>query len=158
VLLGYLLIPGMGNRFGSVKAASDRKVLSLDLPALQGGQWSLAQQRGNVVLVNFWATWCPPCRMETPGLVSISNRYAGKGLTVVGVAMDDDPLRVVPPFVSRYGIPYPILLPGGSSSSIDSLPTSLLIDRNGRVARTYSGAVDEQTLAHDIDQLLSENS
>jgi thiol-disulfide isomerase/thioredoxin len=158
LLLGYLLIPGAETRFGNVKAASDRKTFSLDLPALQGGQWSLAQQRGNVVLVNFWATWCPPCRMETPGLVKISKRYAGKGLTVVGVAMDDDPVRAVTPFVSRYGIPYPILLPAGSASSIDSLPTSLLIDRNGRVARTYYGAVDEQTLAHDIDDLLSENS
>jgi cytochrome c biogenesis protein CcmG/thiol:disulfide interchange protein DsbE len=78
----------------------------------------------------------------------------------VGVAMDDDPQRDVPPFVSRFGIPYPILLPASSplASSIDSLPTSLLIDRDGRVARTYLGAVDEQTLTHDIDQLLAERS
>jgi len=161
VVLGYVLSPGLATKFGKVEEASSRKTLALELPALQGGQWSLAQERGNVVLVNFWATWCPPCRMETPGLVNISKRYAARGLKVVGVAMDEDPAREVPPFVSHFGVPYPILLPGENStlaSSIESLPTSLLIDRDGRIARTYLGAVDEQTLAHDIDQLLSERS
>jgi thiol-disulfide isomerase/thioredoxin len=161
LLLGYLIFPGSLSSFGKLSDSSGRKTLALDLPALKGGQWSLSEQRGKVVLVNFWATWCPPCRMETPGLVSIAKRYAGQGVEVVGISMDDAPLRAVPPFVSQYGIPYPILLPSASSpfsTSIESLPTSLLIDRNGRVARTYYGMVDERMLAHDIDQLLSERS
>ncbi len=161
LLLGYLLFPGSVSSFGNLNRTADRKTLALDLPVLQGGQWSLSQQRGKIVLVNFWATWCPPCRMETPGLVSIAKRYAGQGVEVVGIAMDDTPSRVVPPFVSQFGIPYPILLPSASApltTSIESLPTSLLIDRNGRVARTYYGMVDERLLAHDIDQLLSERT
>ena len=161
ILLGYLIFPGSAGSFGKLNDSSGRKTLALDLPVLQGGQWSLSEQRGRIVLVNFWATWCPPCRMETPGLVSIAKRYAGQGVEVVGIAMDDTPLRDVPPFVSRFGIPYPILLPAASSplsTSIENLPTSLLIDRNGRVARTYYGMVDERLLAHDIDQLLAERS
>jgi len=161
ILLGYLLFPGSASSFGRLNNAGDRKMLSLDLPVLEGGQWSLSEQHGKIVLVNFWATWCPPCRMETPGLVNIAKRYAQEGVEVVGITMDDAPLRDVPPFVSQFGIPYAILLPSATSpltSSIESLPTSLLIDRNGRVARTYYGAVDERLLAHDIDQLLSERS
>ena len=161
ILLGYLIFPGSLSSFGTLNNAAGRKTLALDLPALKGGQWSLSEQRGKVVLVNFWATWCPPCRMETPGLVNIAKRYAQQGVEVVGIAMDDNPLRAVPPFVSQFGISYPILLPSASSpfsTSIENLPTSLLIDRNGRVARTYYGMVDERILAHDIDQLLSEPS
>jgi cytochrome c biogenesis protein CcmG, thiol:disulfide interchange protein DsbE len=161
ILLGYLIFPGSVASFGNLNNASDRKTLALDLPVLQGGQWSLSEQRGKVVLVKFWATWCPPCRMETPGIVSIAKRYAGQGVEVVGISMDDAPLRAVPPFVSQFGIPYPILLPAASSpfsTSIENLPTSLLIDRKGRVARTYYGMVDERMLAHDIEQLLSERS
>ncbi len=161
ILLGYLIFPGSVGSFGKLNDSSGRKTLALDLPALKGGQWSLSEQRGKIVLVNFWATWCPPCRAETPGLVSIAKQYAGRGVEVVGIAMDDSPLRAVPPFVSQFGIPYPILLPSASSpfsTSIENLPTSLLIDRNGRVARTYYGMVDERLLAHDIDQLLLERS
>jgi len=161
ILLGYLIFPSSAGSYGKLNDTNGRKTLALDLPVLQGGQWSLSEQRGKIVLVNFWATWCPPCRMETPGLVSIAKRYAGQGVEVVGIAMDDTPLRDVPPFVSRFGIPYPILLPAASSplsTSIENLPTSLLIDRNGRVARTYYGMVDERLLAHDIDQLLAERS
>jgi len=161
VLLGYLIFPGSAGSFGKLNDTSGRKTLALDLPALKGGQWSLAHERGKIVLVNFWATWCPPCRAETPGLVSIAKQYAGRGVEVVGIAMDDTPLRDVPPFVSQFGIPYTILLPAASaplSTFIENLPTSLLIDRNGRVARTYYGMVDERMLAHDIDQLLLERS
>ncbi len=159
LLLAFLLFPHSASSLSGLKDAAGRKTVSLDLDVLQGGKWSLSGQRGKVVLVNFWATWCPPCRMETPGLVSIAKRYAGQGVEVVGVAMDDTPRRDVPPFITRFGIPYPILLPSASIvSSVDSLPTSLLIDRSGRVARTYYGMVDEGTLARDIDRLLSERT
>lgn len=159
-LLFYALSPTLASRLGGLREVKDRHALSLDLPTLQGGKWSLAQAKGDVVLVNVWATWCPPCRAETPGLVNIAKRYAAKGVQVVGVALDSDPHQV-PEFVSRYGIPYPILFPAGDSplaSSVESLPTSFLIDRAGRVARMYLGAVDERTLVRDIERLLSEGA
>jgi cytochrome c biogenesis protein CcmG/thiol:disulfide interchange protein DsbE len=126
---------------------------------MQGEEWTLAGNRGKVVLVNFWATWCPPCRIETPALVGLHNKYSARGFTVAGITMDDDPGATVPVFVQKYSITYPILVPAGSFpllDTIDTLPTSLLIDRAGRVARTYQGMVTERGLQDDIESLLAE--
>jgi cytochrome c biogenesis protein CcmG/thiol:disulfide interchange protein DsbE len=156
-----LLIYGFSPRFAAKKAenAAGKNSLAFDLPEVGGGgQWSLSAQRGNIVLVNFWATWCPPCNMETPGLVALSKRYENRGVKFVGISMDDDPAKVVPAFVKKYDIPYPMLAPTPDfqlAYSIESLPTSMLIDRNGHVARTYVGMVDEQELGRDIDRLLA---
>jgi thiol-disulfide isomerase/thioredoxin len=111
------------------------------------------------VLVNFWATWCPPCRVETPDLVDLHREYAHRGFTVAGVTMDEDPHDAVPPFVKKYGIQYPILTPTDQLPLLDrveALPTSILIDRSGRVARTYTGLVTEIGLRDDIESLLAE--
>ncbi len=157
----WALAPRGAATGGSVRAAADRKTIApFTLPEIGGGQWSLADHRGEVVLLNFWATWCPPCREETPGLVEIHNRYSGRGFTVVGVSMDDNPQAAVPAFAKRYGITYPLLAPSsdfGLAGSIDSIPTSILIDREGRVARTYYGAVGPDTLGADIERLLSDS-
>jgi cytochrome c biogenesis protein CcmG/thiol:disulfide interchange protein DsbE len=155
-----LLIYGFSPRFAAKNAekAAGKNALTFDLPELGGGRWSLSAQRGNVVLVNFWATWCPPCNMETPGLVALSKRYESRGVKFVGISMDDDPAKVVPAFVKKYDVPYPMLMPTPDfqlAYSIESLPTSMLVDRNGHVARTYVGMVDEQELGRDIDRLLA---
>lgn len=158
----FAVAPGALNRFGSVKQAGNRQPMDdFSLRALDGSSWRLSAQRGGVVLVNFWATWCPPCRAEIPDLASVHTSLAGRGFSVVGIAMDDDPLSVVPAFAGEHRIPYSILLPDSSfelANRIDTLPTSLLIDRNGRVARTYSGMIAESTLRHDVEQLLSEGA
>jgi cytochrome c biogenesis protein CcmG, thiol:disulfide interchange protein DsbE len=157
----YLISPGSTRR-GSIplRPPEKRRAMSpFELPAIGGGGWSLAEQRGSVVLVNFWATWCPPCRAETPDLVEVSKRYSAAGLRVVGVAMDDNPRSAVPPFAARYHIPYPLLAPAGDfplGDSIASLPTSFLLDRQLRIARTWVGAIDAADLAPDIEQLLRE--
>jgi cytochrome c biogenesis protein CcmG, thiol:disulfide interchange protein DsbE len=134
--------------------------LRLTLPRLDGGDWSLAQQRGKVVLVNFWATWCPPCREETPWLVKLSQRFREQGLEVVGVAMDDDGEEpAIRRFLAQYRVPYPILRAGENSplaQSIENLPTTLLIDRRGRVARTYVGLLPEEDVENDVTALLAE--
>ncbi len=131
------------------------------LPAIgSGGQWQLSAHRGQVVLVNFWATWCPPCRQETPGLVAIHKRYAARGFSVVGISMDDNPLQAVPGFAERYKMPYPLLAPTPGfalADKIESLPTTFLVDRKGRVARSYVGAVSENLIEDDIEALLAES-
>jgi cytochrome c biogenesis protein CcmG, thiol:disulfide interchange protein DsbE len=109
--------------------------------------------------VNFWATWCLPCRIETPSLVDLHKRYADGGFTVAGVTMNDDPEEAVPAFVKKYGIPYPILRPTDQMSLLDrveALPTSVLIDKSGRIARTYVGMVTEIGLRDDIETLLAQ--
>ncbi len=147
---------------GPVKASANRKPIpEFSLPAVGGGEWSMAGHRGEVLLINFWATWCPPCRRETPELVDLHNRYANRGFSVVGISMDDDPASAVPEFARRYHMPYPLLAPDerfGLANQIESLPTSILVDREGRIARTYLGAVSADMLSADVEALLAEQA
>jgi cytochrome c biogenesis protein CcmG/thiol:disulfide interchange protein DsbE len=131
------------------------------LPATNGGEWKLTDNRGKVMLVNFWATWCAPCRRETPELVRIHEKYAGRGFSVVGISLDENPASVVPGFIEKFKMTYPVLYPTpdfGMAAEVQSLPTTLLLDRQGRIARTYLGAVSEDMLTGDIEQLLQEPS
>jgi cytochrome c biogenesis protein CcmG, thiol:disulfide interchange protein DsbE len=157
----YAFSPTVRNQFGSVKPLNQRAAPISDLraTALDGTRWSLSEQMGKVVLVNFWATWCPPCRIETPALVALHNKFSSRGFTVIGVTLDDDPAASVPAFVSEYAMTYPVVVPSENSLLLDSvqaLPTTLLIDRSGRVARTYRGMVTERGLTDDIEALLAE--
>ncbi|HWQ54172.1 MAG TPA: TlpA disulfide reductase family protein [Bryobacteraceae bacterium] len=141
-----------------LEAASERSSFGeLRMAGLDGTPWNLADHRGKVVLVNFWATWCPPCRAETPGLVRIANDFAGK-VAVAGISLDEG-TDEVHRFVADYKVPYPVLIPPADdaiSAGVQSLPTTLLIDRQGRVAKTYRGAESERVFRHDIEHLLSE--
>ncbi len=153
--------PSLRFMFGSPTAAAERgSANDFSLPTLDGRTWNLADHRGRVVLVNFWATWCPPCRMETPDLVSLQSDYKTRGLDIVGVNMDEDQ-SAVGPFVARYRINYPVVLPRqpfALGDQIEALPTSILLDRNGRVARRYVGMISEAAVRADIDKLLAESS
>jgi len=143
---------------GGVSPASERKAGGdFRLQDIDGKRWTLAEQRGRVVLVNYWATWCPPCRTETPGLVRLANEYRGRGVEVVGITLDEN-FTAVREFVAEYHIPYPILLPSDASNltMIESIPVTLLYDRQGRLAKRYVGAVSETTLKRDVEQLLAE--
>jgi thiol-disulfide isomerase/thioredoxin len=124
---------------------------------LNGRTWRLSDHRGQVVLLNFWATWCPPCREETPGLVRLAKEYANGGLAIMGISMDDGGAKVVRQFVSEYGIPYPVGFPPATSTlanAVQALPTTFLVDRQGRLAKTYVGEASERTFRTDIDRLL----
>jgi thiol-disulfide isomerase/thioredoxin len=156
----YAFSPALQNQFGSVKPEAQRKRAGdFTVQTLNGDPWSLSEQRGKVVLVNFWATWCPPCRVETPALVELHKKYVDRGFTVAGVTMDEAPQSTVPDFLKKYGVGYPILTPTEQLTLMDrveALPTSMLIDKSGRVARTYVGMVTESGLSDDIEAVLSE--
>jgi cytochrome c biogenesis protein CcmG/thiol:disulfide interchange protein DsbE len=157
-LLIYTFTPGKAFGGRQLKPEAERKPMpDFTLADLDGTKWTMASHRGNVVLVNFWASWCNPCRRETPALVSVANAYKDKGLDVAGISMDEAGSAAARPFVEEYHIPYPVLLPTSDfklADAVDGLPTTLLIDRQGRMAKAYVGAVNEQTLRGDIEQLL----
>ena len=142
----------------SLKPIADRKPLTnFELATINGNMWRLSDNAGRVVLINFWATWCGPCRQETPALVRLANAYSDKGLQIAGVSLDTTGPETVRRFAVRYGIGYPLLTPTPAlASQINSLPTTLLVDRRGNVARVYRGAVSERTLRRDLEQLLAE--
>ena len=136
----------------------------LRLENLDGKQLSLSDFHGKVVFVNFWATWCGPCQDEIPSLIELQNKYASKGFTVVGIAMDEEGKSVVGPFVSKelydvHGeklhINYPILL--GSDEASDKFggilgyPTSFLISRNGQVIMKFQGPPDLDVVARAVE-------
>ena len=149
-----------------LKPVTERKPMAdMTLVQLGGGEWKLADHRGQVVLVNYWATWCEPCRDELPGLLQVSRESGPQGLTVVGVSMDNAPTiqakaQMVQQFVTRYRVPYPIAFPD-STMNMESqdigLPTTILIDRQGRAAKTYVGEVERSVLAKDVAALLAES-
>jgi len=111
------------------------------------------------VLLNFWATWCGPCREETPHLVRVYARYRDQGVEFAGVSMDEDPESAAPAFVKQYRMNYPVLVPPVESAltaAIQNLPTSFLIDTTGKIARTWVGTVRETDLSAAIEKLLLE--
>lgn len=129
---------------------------NLSLSTVDGRKWNLSEQRGSVVLLNFWATWCAPCRSEIPFLVRLSAEYKTKGLKVVGVSVDSENLKQINAFIEQYKINYPILLavPGSALSQQKAVPMSLLIDEKGVLAKKYVGAVKEDVIEKDIGNLL----
>jgi peroxiredoxin len=115
------------------------------LPALGGGSISLAQFRGQVVLVNFWATWCPPCIAETPSLEKFAERAKPLGVTVIGVSVDENP-AALQKFVADYHLTFPIARDPGkdvpASFGTFLFPETYILDRNGRVAEKIVNAYD----------------
>jgi cytochrome c biogenesis protein CcmG/thiol:disulfide interchange protein DsbE len=129
-------------------------------PTLAGPPWRLSQHRGQVVLLNFWATWCPPCQEETPTLIKLSREMKNDGLEVIGVSMEGSSQNNIQPFVEAYHIPYPILLPRPFSpvtNLAQVLPTTYLIDRQGRIANATVGPLDESSLREELRRLLRES-
>lgn len=158
------VINQLGSR-GRASAAND--VPPADRPAapafavatLEGGQWSLEAQRGKVVLVNFFATWCPPCRAEMPELVQIARDYRPKGVETIGLSLDEGGPAVVQPFLQRYKVDFPVGLPEPGSAitaGITGIPVTLILDKSGRIARHYVGMISDQQVRSDLDALLAE--
>jgi thiol-disulfide isomerase/thioredoxin len=144
---------------GHLTPIAQRKPMSqLALTTLDGGLWQLNQHRGQIVLVNFWATWCGPCRQETPGLAALASDPA---VALLGISLDaggDTPANraKVEAFTRRLQIPYPMAFPPAGSQlefGLDLIPTTVLIDRQGRIAKLYEGAVRQAVFQTDISQL-----
>lgn len=131
----------------AVPALSAADALHLNLEDLNGNDHSLAEWHGKVLLVNFWATWCPPCRAEMPLLVKLQAKYAARGLQVVGIATDEPSEEKVREFLRQMVVNYPILMSGNHAGDITSalggnligLPYSLLLDRDGKLLSLHAG-------------------
>jgi thiol-disulfide isomerase/thioredoxin len=124
---------------------------------LSGHAVSSADWKGKVVLMNFWATWCPPCREEIPELISLQTQYKDR-LQIVGISEDDDPPEKVLQFVHRAGMNYPIVMATteltDAYGGVPALPTSFVIDRQGRVVQRHTGVYPIETYEHEIRALL----
>jgi len=135
-------------------------LLAATLNDLAGQPQPLAQWRGKVMVVNFWATWCPPCLKEIPEFVGLQQRYGSKGVQFIGIAIDDK--MKVAAFVAQHGVNYPILmaeeqgitLARDAGNRLGGLPFTVIIDRQGRTARVELGILVEQKLVAILESLL----
>ena len=142
------------------------------LEDLNGKKVSLADYKGKAVMLNFWATWCGPCRIETPWIVELRQKYAAQGFEVLGVDTEGDDLKkddkagwakakaAASKFVAEEEVPYPVLLDGDSISrgygGLDDLPTSFFVDRKGVVVAAQVGLTSEQEIESNIRKALNQ--
>ncbi len=129
------------------------------LETLDGKSLSLSQLRGKAVLVNFWATWCGPCKIETPWLVDLQKEYGGQGLQIVGVAMDDSGKDEIARFAKDMGVNYPVLLGkeavGAAYGGVPGLPESFFVGRDGKIVDKIVGIEGKSEIEDAIKKALN---
>jgi thiol-disulfide isomerase/thioredoxin len=173
VLIGVTIYADKATRLSGAGArhtdagVSGKPEPDLKLKTVDGKDVSLADYKGKVVFVNFWATWCDPCRVEIPWLIAMQNKYGPKGFTVVGIAMDEEGKSVVAPFLDkeRFDVDgqklpmnYPIVL--GTDEAADKFggilgyPSSFLISRDGKIVTKFQGLKSEDELTKAIESQL----
>jgi peroxiredoxin len=133
-----------------------RRVPAFTMIDLQGAERTSSEWKNNVMVLNFWAPWCPPCAVETPGFVELHEKYHDKGVRFIGIAIDDP--DTVQDFIDTYGVEYPVLL--GDMKAINfsrelgnrmgALPYTVVADREGNIQQRYNGGV----VKDDLDEVL----
>ena len=131
--------------------------LALKFKDINGKPVTLSEYKGKVVLLDFWATWCPPCRKEIPGLISLYDAYRARGLAVVGVSMDDSKSDIRK-FAKKLGMNYPILIGYGHEGLEPAfgplpLPMAFVISRDGRICFKHDGMTEKDQLEREISGL-----
>ena len=129
------------------------------LADLSGKTVRLADFEGKVVILDFWATWCPPCRAEVPDFVRLQAKYRDKGLAVVGLSLDAEGAKVVRPFAEEYNVNYVMLLANDETArrfgGIVGIPTTFVLDRTGRIVSKFIGKTERKVLEDTILPLLA---
>lgn len=161
-----LPLPDWGALFGRAEAAgfscpADAKPANLNftLTDIQGRTVSLAAYKGKVILLNFWATWCVPCKAEIPWFVDLQSRYGEQGLQVLGVSVDD-PIDKMKPYAAQFKMNYPVLQGLGHDDLMDAygplwgIPVSVMISRTGAICASHAGLTSKETFEEQIKALL----
>jgi len=126
---------------------------------MDGKKVHLADYAGKVVILDFWATWCGPCRASVPDLVQLQSKYGDKGLVVVGLSLDAEGAGVVKPFAEKYKVNYPMLIADASTArlfgGIVGIPTTFVLDRKGQIVKKFIGLMPIQTFEEAVQPLLA---
>ena len=142
----------------TLSAQVGKQAPSFSLKDKDGKEVTLASLKGKVVVLNFWATWCPPCRAEIPDFKSVYSKYKEKGVEILGVSLDHKGWNVVTPFLKEWEINYPVVLGGPQIAkdygNIRSIPTTVIIDRDGKIVDTHVGAMKENVLVQKFEKHL----
>ncbi|HVB39180.1 MAG TPA: TlpA disulfide reductase family protein [Vicinamibacterales bacterium] len=156
---------GLSTRTAAAKGASvcdaDAKPANLNftLKDMHGRPVTLSAYKGRVIVLDFWATWCGPCKLEIPGFVKLQAKYANRGFTVIGVSVDDK-APLLPPFAKQFKMNYPVLVGLGEQKFQDAygplwaVPTTFVIGRNGTICRKHVGISSMEEFEREIQSLL----
>lgn len=165
-ILAALLLTGLackekgGNGATAEPAAKAEPAPDFSVTTLDGQELSLASLRGKVILVNFWATWCPPCRAEIPEFIEAYAELKDRGLEILGFSVDDLPEADLKAFVVKSKMNYPVALVGQDIVSAfrpgQYIPTSIFIDRNGRLRYKHVGQLAKKDLVRIFEELEKE--
>ena len=135
--------------------------LNFVLKDAAGKDFNLASQKGKVIILDFWGTWCPPCKVEIPWFVEFQSKYGPKGFTVIGISVDDSPAKLTP-FIAQYRMNYPVLIGDGRDdikgprayNAMSVFPTTFVIGRDGRICKTHLGLSAKERFEQEIKALL----
>jgi cytochrome c biogenesis protein CcmG/thiol:disulfide interchange protein DsbE len=150
---GLVSCDGQGATSANADMAPDFTLKDLD-----GNDFSFASTKGNVVILDFWATWCPPCRKGIPEFQALYEEYRKMGVEIVGVALDTGGVEVVKPFVKKNGVTYPVVIGDrgvvAAYGGIRGIPTTFVIDRKGKIIQKYVGYREKKIFEADIRKLI----
>ncbi|HUD15494.1 MAG TPA: TlpA disulfide reductase family protein [Terracidiphilus sp.] len=165
---GELVADAAGDDAKYVSPLTGKVAPAFELEDLSGKKVSLASYKGKAVLVNFWATWCAPCKIETPWLIELRNQYAAQGFEILGLSADDidrddaqklaDEKKEIAHSAERLHIPYPVLIDGGTLDKdyggLDVLPMSFYVDRDGTVVAVQMGLTSKGDMEANVKKAL----
>ncbi|MGA2168973.1 MAG: TlpA disulfide reductase family protein [Terracidiphilus sp.] len=170
VAKGELVADTAGGAAKYVSPLTGKAAPEFALEDLSGRKVSLKSYKGKAVLINFWATWCAPCKIETPWLIELRNQYAAQGFEILGVSADDidrddaqklsEEKKEIARSAEQMHIPYPVLIDGGSLDTayggLDELPASFFVDRKGTVVAAQLGLTSKDDIEGNIKKALGE--
>lgn len=131
-----------------------------ELSTLDGKLVKLSDYKGRPVLINFWATWCGPCKIEMPWFIDLKKKYESQGFEIIGIAMEDTENEKIDEFVKKMGVNY-VILKGKNAvadayGDVQGLPTSFYVDREGKIVAQHAGLVSRSTIEHDVKLAIGE--
>ncbi len=156
ILCGLIL----GLSLGTLCQAAEKNMPAFSLPGVGDSPQVVSSEdyQGKIILVNFWATWCPPCRREIPSLVRLQEENKDKDFTVIGISMDKSAKDKVTNFVKKIGVNYPVAIGSNevarSFGALGAIPSSFLVDTKGTIIKKYPGYTTYEKMAKDIKQLM----
>jgi peroxiredoxin len=148
------------------KEESYQPAIDFSLPDLTNKMHSMVEFKGQIVVLNFWATWCPPCLEEVPKLNNLYNKYKIRGVQMIGMAMDKDSLNLLDQFVKRNNVSYLILKSneqvianlsaGPLGKNFRGVPTTVILDKRGQIYKRFDGSFDSEQLEESLQALINQ--
>lgn len=165
IIIAALLALGLGISaryfFSAAENSGPRTLPKINLPSPSGHQHNISEWQGKILVINFWATWCPSCLKEIPGFVALQKQYADHSLQFIGIALEDK--ETVAEYIAANNVNYPILLAGDHGIALahhlgnkaNAVPYTLIVDRQGKIVHRHQGEFSKEQLVEAITPLLN---